>query len=199
MNITRWLVPKIAWDDFPAMFGVAILGALIAGCYGIVHDQITYAIGPEYFTKFKFEQFRYADFGFPNWVFVSEIGFLATWWVGFAIAWFLARWLIPDQPRVAAYRRILKAIGIVFCCGCVSGLVGFAYGNWRGPDSDYYDWEYLTRGMGLTEIWPFVRVAYIHNAGYLGGLIGLVLALWLIRPEPKISKAKVVSREERTQ
>ena len=60
------------------MFGFAVTGALIAGAYGILHDQITYTISPEYFTKLKFEQFHYANFGLPRRVFVGEVGFLAT-------------------------------------------------------------------------------------------------------------------------
>ena len=45
------------------MLGYAVIGALIAGLYGVVHDQITYSMSPEYFTRLKFFQFRYADFG----------------------------------------------------------------------------------------------------------------------------------------
>ena len=73
------------------MLGYAGLGAVLAGLYGILHDEITYTISPEYFTRLKFYQFDYADFGLPPRVLVAEIGFLATWWVGFFAAWFLAR------------------------------------------------------------------------------------------------------------
>jgi hypothetical protein len=31
----------------------------------------------------------------------------------------------------------------------------------------------------------FVRVAYIHNAGYLGGLIGLILAIIYTRKQKR--------------
>jgi hypothetical protein len=57
------------------MFGLAVMGALIAGAYGILHDQISYTISPEYFTKLKFEQFHYANF-WPRggWV-SSPLGF----------------------------------------------------------------------------------------------------------------------------
>ena len=40
------------------MLGVAAVGSVLAGVYGIFHDQVTYAISPEYFTKLKFDQFR---------------------------------------------------------------------------------------------------------------------------------------------
>jgi hypothetical protein len=36
-----------------------IVSALLAGVYGIVHDQLTYSISHEYFTKFKYVQFGF--------------------------------------------------------------------------------------------------------------------------------------------
>jgi hypothetical protein len=182
MQNIKYLIPRIKHEELKPMLIVALLGAIIAGVYGIGHDQITYSIGPEYFTKLKFKQFQYADVGFSERILVSEIGFLASWWVGFVIAWFLGRRLIPGQPRRVAYGQIAKGFGIVFGCGFAFGLLGFAYGQWRGPEGDYLDWEFATQRLGLTEIWPFVRVAYIHNASYLGGLVGLIVALIVIRP-----------------
>ena len=79
MNI---FYPKIQLRHLPRMLGIAFLGAIVGGVYGILHDQITYSISQEYFTKLKFDQFRYADFGFPARVFVSEVGFLAACWAG---------------------------------------------------------------------------------------------------------------------
>jgi hypothetical protein len=178
----KLLIPQIKFDDLKPMLVVALVGAIIAGAYGIGHDQITYSIGPEYFTKLKFKQFQYADIGFSERFLVSEIGFLASWWVGFVIAWFLGRRLIPGQPRRVAYWQIAQGFGIVFGCGFAFGLLGYAYGIWRGPEGDYLDWQVATLGLGLTDLWPFVRVAYIHNASYLGGLVGLIAALMVIRP-----------------
>ncbi len=183
-----FLIPKIKMHDLLPLLAIALIGAVVAGIYGICHDHITYSIGPEYFTRLKFRQFHYVDFGFPDRILVSEIGFLASWWVGFAIAWLLGRRLIPGQPRSIAYRQIAQAFGIVFGCGFASGLLGFAYGLWRGPKGNYLDWEFATQRLGLTDIWPFVRVAYIHNGSYLGGLVGLIVALLLIRPLRQGSK-----------
>src|SRR5262245_37428369 len=122
----KYLVPRIALADLPAMVGVAFVGAIVAGGYGILHDQITYAISPEYFTKLKFEQFHCANFGFSERVFVGVIGFLATWWVGFVGAWFLARRLIPGQPRSQAYRQISAGFVCIFAFGLLFGLGGYA-------------------------------------------------------------------------
>jgi len=180
----KYLVPRIATNDLWPMFRVAIIGAVIAGVYGIAHDQITYTISAEYFTKLKFRQFHYADFGLGERVFVATIGFLATWWVGLVAGWFLARRMIPNQDLSVAHRKIAVGTGILVCSAVLFGAAGFAYGLWRGPDVDYSAWEQSFRQFAIDDIWSFVRVAWIHNASYLGGLVGLILALLAIHPEP---------------
>jgi hypothetical protein len=181
--LLKYLVPRIALADLPPMFAAAALGAVLAGMYGIGHDQFTYSISPEYFTNLKFEQFRYADFGWGERVFVAEIGFLASWWVGMIAAWFVARRLIPGQLRSRAWRQIAIGFGIVFGCGLAAGLIGYAIGIIRGPDADYSSWRWAFMQHGIEDEWAFVRVAYIHNASYLGGLIGLIAALIALRPK----------------
>lgn len=36
---------------------IIFVSPFIAGLYGVLHDQLTYTIAPEYYTKFKFYQF----------------------------------------------------------------------------------------------------------------------------------------------
>ena len=175
----RFLVPRIAKGDFASMLGAAVIGAILAGVFGIVHDQITYTISPEYYTKLKFYQFWYANFGLPERLFVAEVGVLATWWVGFFCAWFLARRLIPNQPRSFAFRQIAIGCAIIFLGAAIAGILGFGYGSWHGPNADYANWEPLLDELEITNRWPFVQVAYIHNASYLGSLLGFVLAMLL--------------------
>lgn len=178
----KYLVPRIALADLLPLASWGVIGALVAGSYGIVHDQITFTISPEYFTNLKFQQFSYADLGLGARVFVATIGFLATWWVGLVIAWLLARRLIPNQDRQRANLQMLQAFAVVFGCGLLFGIAGFLYGLWRGPDSDYSAWQWAIQRYAITDAWAFVRVAYIHNASYLGGLVGLIVALVTIRP-----------------
>ena len=98
---------------------------MVAGIYGILHDQLTYSISHEYFTKLKFKQFEYADIGLGDRFFVGTIGFLATWLVGFFIGWFLSRWFIPKLPTAAAKRTIVYGFLIVFGFGLSFALMAF--------------------------------------------------------------------------
>jgi hypothetical protein len=161
------------------MLRYAVVGALFAGAYGVVHDQVTYSISEEYFTCLKFPQFHYANFGLPRRVFVAEIGFLATWWVGFFAAWFIARITVPTFASAARFRHTIHGFLIILAFALMSSIVGYVIGILHG--ADYSAWEGLAATLGIVDLPRFVRVAYIHNASYVGGLVGLITAIIYLR------------------
>jgi len=171
--------PKIRLAWLPIMIGYAVIGSLLAGLYGIIHDQVTYSISHEYFTRLKFQQFHYANLGLPARAFVAEIGFLATWWVGFFAGWFIARITVPAFSRTIALRHSLRGFLIVFAFALGASVAGYVLGVVHG--SNYSAWEDLASRLAVHDLPSFVRVAYIHNASYLGGLVGLVVAIIHLR------------------
>src|SRR5215467_6172506 len=176
MNI---FYPRIRFVWLPAMLGYAALGGLLAGLYGILHDQVTYSISHEYFTRLKFAQFQYANFGLPARAFVAEIGFLATWWVGCFAAWFIARITVPAFPPAKAFRYSLQGFLIILAFAFTTSVVGYVLGLMHG--TNYNAWEEFIPALGVEDLPSFVRVAYIHNASYLGGLLGLIVAVIYLR------------------
>ena len=136
---------------------------------------MTYSISPEYFTRLKFAQFHYADFGLPARGYVAEIGFLATWWVGLVAGWFIARVSVPARSGPEAFRCCACGFLIVMAFGFGAAIIGYVLGLLHG--SDYSAWESVASTLGILDLPRFVRVAYIHNASYLGGLVGLVTAI----------------------
>jgi len=161
------------------MLILSVAGALFAGLYGILHDQITYWLSPEYFTRLKFIQFCYADIGLHPRIFVGEIGFLATWWVGFFAAWFMARITMPIFPRAIAFRYSFQAFIILFICAFAAAITGYTMGVLHGPD--YSPWEGVGSLLGVSDLPQFVHVTYIHNAGYLGAFLGLAAAILYLK------------------
>lgn len=63
---------------FLALVVLLLLAPLIAGFYGVLHDQITYTVAPEYYTKFKFGQFGLLDLAWPDRARVALVGFGAS-------------------------------------------------------------------------------------------------------------------------
>jgi hypothetical protein len=148
----------------------SLAGALAAGAYGIVHSQLTYTLAPEYFTRFKFIQFAWADFGFPPRLRVAGIGFLATWWVGFAATWFFARLVATWQDPATLGRRVRGLWLAVLGAAALGGTLGFLAGPTFYLADD--DWREALGAAGVVDLPAFARVAGIHLGGYVGALLG---------------------------
>lgn len=172
MNLLYPTLPAAHWKH---MALIAIAGSLLAGLYGAVHDQLSYTLSPEYFTKLKAPQFWYADFGWPPRVFAAEVGFLAGWGVGLIAGWLLARVglarLSDDVRRATTIRTFAIVAGVTL----LGGGAGLLLGYWRTQASleVWSEWQTLLK---LTDLRGFVLVAYLHAGSYAGALAGLFVA-----------------------
>jgi hypothetical protein len=154
---------------------IVLVAAVAATAFGAVHDQLSYTVAPEYFTRFKFVQFAWARVAFmPPRVGAAVVGGLATWWVGLyagmilgAIA--LRRPLASEMLRETTDAFVVAALVAIGC-----GVLGLVVG-WLGfdPAKDYIDWW---RPAGLTAPRRFFAAGMMHNGSYLGGVIGVLVA-----------------------
>lgn len=164
---------------FGVFAGTIFISIILAGLYGIIHDQVTYSISPEYFTKFKYQQFGFESswFGGHRQT-VAVIGFLATWWMGLFIGIVLGFIGLIFNNHISMRKSISKAIKIVFISAVLFAVIGFFRGkyyltskgvNWWIPDD-------------LNDKDSFIVVGSIHNYSYLGGIAGLLIAIiYMIR------------------
>jgi hypothetical protein len=164
------LFPRFPLRQLPAMLEIAATGAIIAGLYGMVHDQISYSISSEYFTAMKFQQFPKTDFGLPNRVRTSIIGFLATWWVGLFGGWILARYGLAGLPPAVRRKWTIQAFAMVVAGTALVGAAG-DLGGWN-------DYQFV---YDLHDVRGFVVVAYLHLAGYLGAAVSILIAVFFVR------------------
>jgi hypothetical protein len=175
------LFPKLTLPNFKRLLCIGLGGMVLGGLYGIVHDEITYTLCPEYFTRLKFKQFGWADLGLPERLHVAEIGFLATCCVGFFGVWFLAR-LAISSPKTSTEvgRHIGRGVLLMLAGAMAGGIAGaFLQVDWLSMEPP--DWETLAATHGITDVPAFARVASIHNGSYLGGFTGLVAGLIVIK------------------
>lgn len=169
------------------------LAPLFGGLYGVLHDQLTYTISPEYYTKFKFYQFGLMDIGneaiFPNpRIEVSIVGFLATWWMGLPIGLILGLVGLSHKDSRQMFRTTLKSIVITIIVAFLTGVIGLAYGkmyladtgvNWWLPDN-------------LIDKKNFISVGSMHNFSYLGGLTGLIAGIiYSVRQKNKLKQITI--------
>jgi ABC-type dipeptide/oligopeptide/nickel transport system permease component len=161
---------------------IAISAALFAGIYGIIHDQITYSISPEYYTKFKFIQFNIVNendvdkIKYPR-IFVAIVGFLATWWFGLILGIILGIVGLVHKDFKTMYKISIKSILIAVSITFLVGILGLFYGKFylaNFPKSEFKNW-YIPEN--LIDFKNFISVGSMHNFSYFGGIIGLIFGI----------------------
>lgn len=163
---------------FLSLSFILALTPLLGGIYGILHDQLTYTISHEYYTKFKFYQFGLMEAGseanFPNpRIQVSVVGFLATWWMGLPIGLILGLTGLIHKDNKQMFRSTMKAIVLTIVVAFLTGLTGLFYGKIFLAEKGV-DW-WLPENLIDTK--NFIAVGSMHNFSYLGGLFGLIAGI----------------------
>jgi len=175
-------------NKFIALILILIIAPILGGIYGILHDQITYSISNEYYTKFKFIQFGLENWGLGQNIGTennaeiilksprfgaSIVGTLATWWVGMIIGIILGLVGLIHKNGKNMFRTTMKAFLLTTGIALLTGIIGLGYGklfltenrpNWNLPEN-------------LIDFDNFIMVGSMHNFSYLGGLIGLIIGI----------------------
>src|SRR5258705_1608770 len=147
---------------------------LTAGLYGIIHDQATYSISPEYFTKFKYRQFGFEAYWFGGHrQTVAVIGFLATWWMGLFIGLLIGMFGLIFRDHIEMRKTIARSIAIVFITAVLFAVIGFLWGRYHLVKTEVTWWI----PDNLIDRDSFIVVGSIHNFSYTGGIVGLLVAI----------------------
>lgn len=149
------------------------LACVAAAVFGALHNQISYAVGPSYFHDLKFTQFRISP-GLHGPVGAALVGVLASWWMGIVtglLPFSLGLVLIskPDQFFRVGLRCILVVVALA---GLFAGIAALG-GMWIKDDLA----RAMLPGRQTSDITGFARAAVMHDASYLGGAAGTLLAL----------------------
>lgn len=166
-------------------FLILFISPLIAGVYGIIHNQLTYSISSEFFTKFMFYRFGLDEyFNESQRLGVSIVGFLSSWWVGLPIGIILGLvgWIFENGKVM--FKNTLKAIALTIFITLLTPFISVTYEflpDWL--DSVSYEQYYfetpsdVPENVVIQEKFLFYLVGLIHNYSYLGGLIGLIIGI----------------------
>jgi len=158
------------------LLAIIFIAPFIAGIYGILHDQISYTISHEYYTKFKFIQFHIAE-ALPYRFGVALVGWYATWWMGIPIGIILGLVGLIHKSHKTMFRVTMKSFGITMIIALVTGLIGLLYGELFLADKDISYFEHWFIPANLEDFRSFISVGSMHNFSYLGGLTGLIAGI----------------------
>jgi len=162
------------------VFIVVLLLAIILGAgYGIAHDQLTYTISPEFYTKYMFYQFGLwdeAQFNADNHRgLVSMVGVMSTWWVGLIIGVVLGAIGMRQTTWQRMLGRTVLAMLLAIFIAALVGLGGLLYGFLTFPNLSP-ETIIATVPEDVIGASNFYIVSRMHNFSYAGGAIGLLVA-----------------------
>lgn len=155
---------------------LVLLAIIVSGLYGILHDQISYTVSPEYFSKFKFRQFGIADMNLPDRARASIVGFLATWWMGIPIGIVVGGIGFVHSDYQRMFKISLLAFGVVLVITLFFGLCGLLYGYFKTKNIDLANYQGWFIPKDVVDLRHFLCAGYMHNASYLGGTVSIFAA-----------------------
>jgi len=156
---------------------IVFLAVIAAGLYGAVHNQVSYTVAPEYFTKFKFRQFGFTDMPLPERVRASLVGFLASWWMGIPIGLLIGASGFMHRGHRRMLRVSLWSLLVVIGFTLLFGLCGLLYGHLQTQHIEVAEYRGWFIPEDVTELRRFLCAGYMHNSSYLGGVLA-ILAAW---------------------
>ena len=164
--MTTWLMRVLA------ALVLFLLACVLPGVYGAIHNQISYSISPEYFTKYKFEQFQIAA-ALPPRFGAAVVGWKASWFMGLLIGVFLLPAGMVLLPGVRRYfLSMLVVMAVVLATTIVVAAGGLVLATWTLDASNCG--EFSRYGNAIDNDLAFARAGALHNASYLGGGLGIL-------------------------
>lgn len=154
---------------FPVLL---IAACVVAAAYGAIHNQISYTVSPEFFHLGLFDRCMIPD-GLRNRAGASLVGVFTTWWMGLVTGTpvMLLGLILPGWK--AYVKHSLFAVVLVVTTAMVVGLIGLSAGFLVVNVSNAP--TYL--GVAPEDAVWMCRASLMHTCGYLGGVVGLFLAV----------------------
>jgi hypothetical protein len=179
---------RLCWH-FVRKFLVFVLLVLVAvafaGAYGVIHDQITYTVSPEYYTKFKFPQFALQESPLPDRVRAAIVGFLASWWMGLPIGILVGLMGFIHRGHRRMFEVSVRSYIFVVTFTLLVGLAGLAFGFFQTASINRAAYAGWFIPPDVVHLRRFLCVGYMHNASYLGGALSIPLA-WIFHAVVRI-------------
>lgn len=141
----------------------------LAALYGFVHDQFTYSICPEFFTKFRFLNYELPELWHPR-TSAGVIGILNSWKLGIPLGIVLTLAGYFHKEVTSTLKHTLITYAFVFMFVAIMAFVGYSVDiSTLALTTNYPE--------GLVDIVNYLRVLNMNNYATTGAMLGMVLGV----------------------
>lgn|GEM_PF-2409317 len=171
---------------------ITVIGSVL---YGIINDQITATISPEYYTVYKHRQFTPAlkEFGLidaPMRVQAVVIATLATWWYGLFLGIMLGISSMVGRYAPLTTIQYIRLFGAVmafsFVVSVIFGVVAYTINPIDATSAVKFPFL-----AGIKDVRSAYCVGHWHKGSYIAALIATIHASsWAQRKRREIALAE---------
>ena len=164
---------------------VVLLSVLAACVYGVIHDQVTVRLCPEYFTIAHPPLFHTKS---PT-LLAACWGIAATAGIGAALGFILALVSQSDGSAPFSLTRLARSVLFLLIVMATSAFAAGVLGYLLSRDGFMSLPADLASAIPVYQHDRFMSVWFAHGASYLVGLSGgvlLCLRIWLARGRPSV-------------
>ena len=149
--------------------GIVLLCIAASVAYGLVHDQITIRISPEYFTVLHPQILPDAT---PLTVLALAWGVIATWWVGLTLGLILAiASCAGSRPKLSA-RDLVQPVTVLLMSMAIGAAVAGVVGYLLGVYGLIVPAPFVAEHVPTANINRVFAAGGAHLASYLIGFVG---------------------------
>ncbi|MFN3403004.1 MAG: hypothetical protein ACK40G_02840 [Cytophagaceae bacterium] len=156
-----------------------LLAPVIAGTYGALHDQFTFTISPEFFTKYRFinvfgdQSSKWQEPGYQR-LGAAIVGWKYSWKLGLLAGVVLSFTGLIHSNAGRMLSNTLQSYFIALIVSFLVGVIGLATGIFTSLDANM-----VNIPEGVENVSAFKAVETMHNFSYMGGIIGMLSGIWL--------------------
>lgn len=183
----------------PVFLGLVAGAAVIAAIFGAIHHQLSFSVGPSFFTELYLPASDLPEGTAPR-LAAAMAGAQTAWWIGIvagAPAFALGFVMVP-KPRTYMAAGI-GAIGVGVFLTLLASLLGLLAGIAADTTGLIDDWLTFPEGPTRSD---FLRAGFMHDGAILGALLAALAGIWPMTRARKIDIAMIDAdlkrkREER--
>jgi len=153
---------------------LVFISSISAGLYGVLYDQWSYSISPEFFERLRFpsDGYHFSEKVHPR-LKAAYAGWTHTWQIGFVLGGILALAGLMHHN----IRRMFSATLIAFFISLVMAFIFGMVGLYMGGTSNGGDDVYIALPPDLKNPRHFMMVQNMQNFSYVGALAGIFVGL----------------------
>ena len=152
---------------------IVIISIIFASIFGVIHNQISYSISPEFFQNFLFGNFGTNEWNINNYrIEASIVGILGSYWVGFilGIIYLIIFLFINTQNN---FKYIFKALIINLLFSLIGSVLGYLIAYFFVSIENSGVWM----DFGTNNPKNYIEAVYMHEGSYYGGIVGLLFGI----------------------